>query len=419
MYFLLLLLWVCFFFIFFLFSWIENLQWSLVSNLFFQANIYILLSVLACLLVYKQSFFKDTSLDKWDDDTFVFTRFLPSSINIKEFFIDFFSNYVYYIAGVLFYSAIYLITKWFFPNLDIAYIFLVFNTIVLILYVFLKKFSLGKDLVVINLVLISIYYIWEHLFYLFWFLQLFSWIDIINIFAVFILFSITLFDEWYHKYRKIIEQYFIIFFFLELSTLYKWYFSSNITSLGIIAWILGIILLVFTDEIKKYFIISKHASRTWGLIFSGISVVIYCISLWLLSYEFFIYSLWVFCICVLMLLFHKRFCSYFWLSVWAIWIIWVSYFLYTQFLQNLYQDNYVYLVYFILSIVFIYILKKIQTPYEFDRYFFRIISILVNIIWVITFLFFAEISILNVWLLLLWESVYLFFIYYSLRKNNF
>ncbi len=418
MYALLLLLWVSFFFIFFLFSRVPDFEWYFVWSLFLEANIYILLSLISCLIVYKNSISKRQN-QEIDQNGDTISKFIPDRLEIKEFFVDFFSNYVYYIAWLLFYSAIYLIVQGFYPGLDIAYIFLVFNIIVMSLYVFSKKYNLWKDLIIINLVLISLYYIWEHVLYLLWFLQVFSLIDSINIFAVFILFCITLFDEEYAIYRKIIEQYFIVFFFLELSTLYKWFFSSDIASLWIIAGLLWILLLVLTDEIKQHFKVSKYASRTWGLLFSSISVLIYCVSLWAWSPQLSIYSLWIFCISLLMLLFHQRFCSYFSLSVWAIWLCWVSYFVYSQIFQSLYGNTYLCAVYFILSFLFIYILRKIQTPYDFDRYFFRIISVLVNLIWVITFLFFGEISILGLWLLLLGESVYLFFIYYSLRKNNF
>jgi hypothetical protein len=417
MYALLLLLGLSFFFIFFLFSKLPDFNWYFVGSLFLEANLYILFSLLSCLVVYKHSLSSKKIIDSTDAHS-KFWEFIPSSGEIKDFFIDFFSNYIYYIAGILFYCAIYLITRSFSPELDIAYIFLVFNIIVFSLYFFPKSLTLGKDLIIINLVLISLYYIWEHILYLFYSTQIFSSIDIINIFAVFILFCITLFNEEYGAYRKVIEQYFIIFLFLELSTLYKWIFSWDISSLGIIAGILGSFLLIFTDYIKKYFFISKYASRTWGLLFGGISVVIYAILVIFQSEQFIMYSIGVFCISILMLLFHKRFCSYFALSAWAIWISSFWHFLYMLLLQGTYGNTYLFIIYFFLSFLFIYILRKLQTFYDFDRYFFRIISVLVNLIWVITFLFFNEISILAVWLLLLWESVYLFFIYYSLRKNN-
>lgn len=416
MYALLLLLGVSFFFIFFLFSRVPDFDGYFIWSLFLEANIYILLSVVACLMVYKHSF----SLKNEDDielRTSKIWEFIPKSWEIKEFFIDFFSSYVYYIAWILFYCAIYLITHSFFPNLDIAYIFLVLNGIVIALYINPRSFTLGKDLVIVNLVLISLYYIAEHLLYFFSFSEIFSFADIINIFTVFVLFSITLFNDEYKNYRKVIEQYFIIFFFLELSTLYKWFFSWDISSLGIISWVLAWFMLIFTDEIKNNLRISKNTSRTWGLLFSWISVLIYSISTLINGLELFSYSLWVLGISALMVFFHKRFCSYFALSVGALWVSSFSYFIYNLLFQDQYWYVYLYIPYFFLSFIFIYILKKIGTLYDFDRYFFRIISVLVNLIWVISFLFSSEISILSLWLLLLWESVYLFFIYYSLRKN--
>lgn len=414
MYVLLLLLGVCFFFIFFLFSKVPDFEWYFVWSLFLEANLYILFSLICCIFVYQHSYI----WSKKNTDP-LFKKITPSWGEIQEFLIDFFGKYIYYIAGFLFYTAIFLISRWFFPWIDIAYIILFSNSIVVFLYIFQNKIWMGKDLIIVNLVIVSLYYIWEHILYFCGFSQIFSSIDIINIFIVFVFFSITLFNQDYQKYKKLIEQYFLVFLFLEISVFHKWFFDADIYSLGIIAWLLGSILLIFTDEIKKYCIISKYTSRTWGLLFWSFWVVMYGIALFFSSMSPWLYTLLIIWISILMFLFHKRLYSYFALSIWSLWILTSSYFLYDLFLGNILWLSYIFLLYFWLSIFFMYILRKIQTPYDFDRYFFRIISVLVNILWVITFLFFNEISILNLGLLLLWESLYLFFIYYSLRKNHF
>jgi len=179
------------------------------------------------------------------------------------------------------------------------------------------------------------------------------------------------------------------------STLYKIFFEWNISSLWIISWFLAGLLLIFTDEIKSLSTISKYSSRIWGLLFSAFSVSLYCIIL------FFVLNVNL---------------LYFLLILWISILLSTSYFFYTLFFpENL---SNIFIIYMTLSFACIFVLKKLRTSFPFDRYFFRIISVLVNLIWVITFLFFNEISILSIWILLLWESVYLFFIYYSLRKNN-
>lgn len=416
MYALLLFLGVTFFFIFFLFSQVPSFDSYFTGSLFLEAHLYIFFSIVACLIVHAQSSVWKQK-HEWDVDISKIRSIIPDTIEIKDFFIDFFSSYIYYIASLFWYFAIYLITKSFSPDLDIAYIFLVFNIVVVTLYFLPRSTTLWKDLIIVNLVLISLYYIWENIFYLFWFSQNLSFVDVINILLVFLLFSIALFNKQYKDYKTLVEQYFIIFLFLELAVLYKWIFWGNILSIWIIAGIIGSNLLVFTDKIQELFTISKNTSRTWGLVYSAVSVVIFSILLYVQGEQIFTYGLWVLGISILMILFHKRFCSYFAMTLWTLWMTAFFHLSYVVIFQNIYA--YIFIVYVFMSFLLMHIFKQIKTHYDFDRYFFRIISVLVNLIWVILFLFFNEVSILSIWLLFLGESIYLFFIYYSLRKNNF
>jgi len=197
MYALLLLVWVSFFFIFFLFSRVPDFEWYFIGSLFVEANLYILFSLLACFIVYRHSISGDESKDE-NDEYIWLKKIIPETSEIKDFFIDFFSAYIYYIAGILFYIAIYLIFSAFFPNLDISYIFLVLNTFVICLYFLAKKSGLWKDLVIVNLLLISLYYIFIHALYLLWFSDIFWAIDAVNIVMLILLFYISLHDSEYY-----------------------------------------------------------------------------------------------------------------------------------------------------------------------------------------------------------------------------
>jgi len=417
MYFLLLLVWICFFFIFFLFSSVENLSWSLVSSLFLQAHIYVLLSLLWCLLVYKQSFIwkKVENLDpeEWSQ----LAEYIPSLQEFKSFVVDFFSSYIYYIAGLLFYIAIYIIIGSFYVNIDAAYIFLVFNIVVIILYFLPYDNTLWKDLIVVNLILISLYYIFDHILYLSSFSGVPSLIDAINIITIFFLFSLLLFNKQYNWYKNIVEQYLLLFLSLELAVLHNLVFNLELYSVWIVTGIVWWSLLIFTDEIKKLLSISRYASRTWGLILCAMSVWVYTLWVLLIGQIYVSYSFGILIIALLMMMFHQRFCSYFSLSVWSLWITIIWYIFYDIIFKSSYWNSYLFILYFFMSVLFLYIFKLLKTSFSFDKYFFRIVSVLVNVLWVITFLFFYKISILSTWILLLWESVYLFFLYYSLREK--
>jgi len=191
MYALLSLLWVSFFFIFFLFSRVPDFEWYFLGSLFIEANLYILFSLLACFFVYRHSMDTSNREDENIENTWL-SLLLPESSEIKDFFIDFFSAYIYYIAGSLLYIAIYLIFSAFFSNLDISFIFLILNSFVICLYFLVKKSGLWKDLVIVNLLLISLYYIFVHILYLLGFSDIFWVIDALNIIMLIFLFYISL-----------------------------------------------------------------------------------------------------------------------------------------------------------------------------------------------------------------------------------
>jgi len=207
MYALLSLLWVSFFFIFFLFSRVPDFEWYFLGSLFIEANLYILFSLLACFFVYRHSMDTSNREDENIENTWL-SLLLPESSEIKDFFIDFFSAYIYYIAGSLLYIAIYLIFSAFFSNLDISFIFLILNSFVICLYFLVKKSGLWKDLVIVNLLLISLYYIFVHILYLLGFSDIFWVIDALNIIMLIFLFYISLHDNEYARYKRAIEQYF-------------------------------------------------------------------------------------------------------------------------------------------------------------------------------------------------------------------
>jgi len=158
--FLLFLLGIIFFFIFFLFSRLENIEGVLVGNLYFIAHIYIAISLLFVIGLFSRS-----KLRQENESPKNIKRLMPSGEDIRLFVKDFFSDYVYYIACLLFYMAVYFIAKAVYGDINASAIFLCLNFIVIILYFIEHRFTLFQDFIRVNLVIISLYYIINHIMY--------------------------------------------------------------------------------------------------------------------------------------------------------------------------------------------------------------------------------------------------------------
>lgn len=414
--FLLFLLGIVFFFIFYLFSLISGIDWFFISNLFWIANIYIAASI--CIITFL--FLSQISFNNWkEDDRYqedFKKQYIPSIQEMRSFIADIFSYYIYYIACGLFYWALYIILKSFYSEANLPLLFIVLNSVVIALYFIEHKFKVFQDFIRVNLVLISLYYILIHSKYLLWFWYEFSLIDFINIVWVFFLFWILLYSKRSWKYFQILSHYFIAFSFLEVATLYQISFSGEILSLWIIASVLWWWFLVFTSIIKNFTHFSKGIIRFWGVIFLSIFTIVSLFHIWNEDgYSLILIPL----LCISSYLFYKfhvSFQNYEALTMWAFWFIWALYGLYSILLGESFEKGYLFIFCFFLSagiLFFEWIYKKYPL---YDIYFFHSLSLLVNLLWVFYFFYFRDFSILSLWFLLLGESIYLFFSYYTISN---
>ena len=89
-------------------------------------------------------------------------QYIPTLGELRDFVKDIFTSYIYYIACGLFYSALYLILRSFYSELQIPLLFAFLNTVVIALYFLEHKVPVFQSFVRVNLVLISLYYIMIH-----------------------------------------------------------------------------------------------------------------------------------------------------------------------------------------------------------------------------------------------------------------
>jgi hypothetical protein len=416
--FLLFFLGVVFFFIFYLFSQISGVEGFFISNLFWIANIYVFIAILFAihLMFYSQKNEKhwNTNESKENEPH----RYIPSWEESITFIKKVFSQYIYYIACALFYIALYFIMHSLFPQTDLPLLFLLLNSVVIILYFLEHKFEVFKDLVRVNMLLISLYYIVIHALYLFWFPYDFSIVDVINIVAVFFLFFIILSSKKTDKYSVLLWHYCIAFSFLEILTFFKSFMWVGFLSFWFLALLLWTGSLIFTKQIHQRLRFPKKILRAWGVSFLSIFIMIAVFFIWKEDiYSLFLIPLLVFWAWILVE-FHNRFQNYWALSMGALGYMWAGYGIYSIVLSQSEEKLYLYILMLLFSWIFLFFEKLSFSPRNYDIYFFHILSLLVNLVWVFCFLFFRDISILSLWILLLIESLYLFVSYYTISNTK-
>ena len=413
--FLLFFLGISFFFIFFLFSEIP-LREPLFESLFLEAHLYIFTSLVCIISLLR---FPSRSSNKNESKTKkIFSKIYISREDILDYIKVFFGQYIYYIGTFLFYISLFLILRWLLWEIDIPFIFLCFNILVVGLYFFQHKFPLFQDLIKVNTLVVSLYYIFQSIEFLLWYSEGFIFIDIINIVFVFILFYFLIHASKTKSYLPLVTSYAFIFSFVVLLCLYAWLFQDVIFGWSILSFIFGIIFLFTTQNVAEILYISKWQVRIWGLVslytftilsplylfWEDIISMFFLVLLWATSYILFV--------------FHERFQNYVSLFFSSLSFSFLTFSTYKFLVIERLEQYYFFLFFFFLSWVFILADQLSKNPHTYDKYFFRSFSMLVNVIWVICFLYFVEISILKFAFLLLGECIYFLYSYYSLRNET-
>ncbi len=410
--FLLFFLGIIFFFIFFFFSK-NSFSWdSFFVNLYIEANIYVWISILLILGVIKTDLRK-----KHKKNTK--TRLFTFQLSYKDVFVYiklFFEKYIYYIACIFFYISLFLIFQVSIGEVDLPRIFLFFNILILILYFLEHKFFLFQDFIRVNTAIVSLYYILFHILYLFWYIEWFSWEDVLNILFLFLLFFFFFRSSIWKKYISALASYLITFIFLEISVFIKFFSFDMQIVIASISFFIALFFFTQTSYFSKKLGVSKGLVRVWGLLFSYIYLIFMSFQIFNQSFISWIFTLgWVYTWYILFL-FHNKFQNYISLLFSSYAISLSLYSFYLLVIPESFEKIYLSFLLFCISWIFIFLDKIYKVAYVYDVYFFHIFSILVNLCWVLLFFFFWDFSILNLGILLLWESIYFFFSYYTLRK---
>lgn len=340
-----------------------------------------------------------------------------SKEEILYFIKRFFENYIYYIAIFLFYLSLYLFIKSFFTEIEISQLFLFFNLVVVWLYFIEHKFSLFHDLLRVNTVIISLYYIFFQLFYILWMRENFIIEDVWNIIILLFLLVFFIIKSQGSKYLATLYTYLLFFLFINALSWMFFLFWEVLLWAWILAFVLQFLFFTQTEALSEISSISKKTIRIWWISFSSLFLYFSVASLWVSDGILFFFCLLLLVSSSFLLLFHTVFQNYFSLIVSLLWYGFSSYGIYMFFVPVILKYTYLSFLCFIISFLYIFISQVIERKYIYDKYFFHSFSLVVNVIWVILFLFFNEISILKLSILIAGESLYLFASYYYFRKS--
>lgn len=357
-------------------------------------------------------YFSDFSRLKIWDNIKIDYRQIPSNI------VKFCKNYLYYIWFILFYFALYFILKdftFFQPSLFIF----VLNLVIIILFFITNRFFIFKDFIKINTILFSLYYIFYYIYYSYLLINLFTPLDLLNQISVLSFFLLTIYNDKRLLNKDFADSslifYFFVYIFWFLYFYLKW-FSQSSYLVSLIWFFLSFFIYNFLVKISffsKNVITLKYLSIIF-LYISSIFSIFFSIKYWvsfLILFILFYSFLFNFRI-------HNRYQNYislfFSLSsiFFLFYYIFFKYFYIEKSIINLSLFLWLFLLISFLTILFTYFYK---IRYFWDYYFYSIFSYIINIFTVSFFFYKSSFDFFTFWVILLFESMFIFLSYYRFK----
>lgn len=340
----------------------------------------------------------------------------------KQLILFFLKKFSYYIGFILFYIALFLVSKGFHFIDFSGFIFGV--SLVIFIFFFASKYSkISLDFLKINSFCFSLVYIFQYIFIMISGNNTFWILDSINSLFIILTFIILLYVDKniHHKktfdyslmahlsvYVFFVVLFYLSIFFVDKNLLYWMVFIS--TFFGIIWFEILPKLKIFTSQIVVLRYIGILFSYFWIFLwilflFLQESRMIIALLIFQAAYHLFIHKKYINIISYAIAFFVGIFCLNYTLLSFEIFLLWdFGYFIFLLLLSYIWVGG---------SYFF-------KTKTSFDRYVIHIFSHILNIFAVFLFFYFhyKDFELFHIWLLLLWESLYFFASYYKLQKKN-
>ena len=335
--------------------------------------------------------------------------------NLSQIFLK---DYLYYIWFFLFYSAIYLIFK----NFGIAnfWFFVLFiNIIILSLFLVTNKFFIFKDFIKINTILFSLAYIWSYIYIFLTGNNFFTFIDLLNSIFILAFFILSISWERYILRNSDSDKWLLIYLFIYWFLFVSFYLHYLISSVGLIFSLTSFLffLLIFSLAIKiSFFQNNRRLLKYLGLIFLYLSCLFAILFTMKNGMNIFIFLIIAYGV-VFNFDVHNKFQNYVSLCFSFLGSFFLIYFLFFQYFYTWEYRNLILLSLFLLLsfsiLIYTYFRDLKNIP---DYYFFHAFSYFINIFWVISFFILTDFDILELWIILLLESIFIFMSYYKLNS---
>ena len=405
------------------FIWIKSISW----NLYIEAIIFLLIGFFMFFLFSNFSFFwSKEAIQEENQQWFIEKESLLESFDISVFI----KKYLYYIGFILFYLSIFLILKSLWIS-DFNICILILNIIIWILFFITNKAELFRDFIKINTILFSLYYIILYSYILFFNNIETAVIDTVNTFFILSFFVITLYLDSKILKRKESDNALVLYFFLYIFIICTYYikeffnypWKDFLYAVVIMGMIFNFFIYFFLQKVQ-FLQNSKYVLRALSLLFIYIATFFWIFVLIKSTHWIDFKNTVVFSILLYSVFFnyyiHHNFQNYISYSVSLLTGIFLVYF--TVF--TLCSNNNVYFLKWQIIITFFFSFSAIVVTYLYslryrdDYFFLHFCAFFVNFLWIIYYFYFADFMILTFWIVLLLDSILVFWSYFKLKKLN-
>ncbi len=333
----------------------------------------------------------------------------------QEALLKFFRNNLYYVGFIFLYLALYFIigpSVWY----DFWYFIFIISFIILILFFVSEKFSLFRDLIKINTILFSLYYIISYLIIFITGNDFFGLLDLLNQIFIIAFFVLNIYNDKTLLKNKINDTALISYGFTYLLLFCVFYIS--------LGWLSTLLSFVFIGTILSFVLknfISEFSFFQWNAaVLKILSLIFWYIALFSAMFYFMLYGFHLFAfvfaayLIIDNIIIHNNYQNYSSFSISLVALLFFYAYLYFSKLYLYEIDGYIFLLYGYMLYFWAIILWYIQTfKYKTDYYFIYSFFYGFSIVSMLYFLFSFSFELFDFWVMLLLQSILTFMVYYK------
>lgn len=341
---------------------------------------------------------------------------LKTHSNVKKI-LQYFSYYIWFL---LFYLSLYLISTSF-DFINFSTFILIINILIFIIF-FLSKFSqISKDFLRINSIIFSLFYVINYIYIIIIDNNYFYIVDFINSFLILLIFPTLLYHDKKIAKKDMFDHVTLIHFSSYIFSVFLFYFYFYLLHQNLIFWVSFIATLfgmIWFEILPKINFLKKDkiVLRYIGIIFTYIGIIFGIIYL---SFNFSFIILGILILQTFYNLYiHKKYTNYVSLFLWVMLFFYVLYYSIFYF-EIIDYKSLIFLIFsMVISFIWVWLTYVLKAKIMLDYYIIHLFCHIINIISVIVFFIFNKFEILQIWILLLVESIYFFLSYTKLNPEK-